>query len=166
MNAKKRTRIKLGPAGILLVFGLVCGVMAVIMTLVGMTDHTDHTERAPAVVSERQVEYDDDGDDRGEVEDVTIFVDYSAEGQDFTHVRLQGMNADDFQEGQELDVAYAPGAPEHVVTPQSTEDGAYDVFLYVGIGLFVLTLVLVAVSGLIFFLRRSAVRRAGGVRGF
>lgn len=134
----------LGPGTWPFVFGVVALGMGVFQVVVGMSDYTDHTERADAVVSERHVEVDYDNGQSSE--DVTVFVDYDAEGEAFTRVELEGLNPDDHYEGEELPVAYAPGEPDHVVTVQSTEEGAFDVFFYIGIAALVLSVPLLAVG--------------------
>ncbi|WP_017557507.1 DUF3592 domain-containing protein [Nocardiopsis baichengensis] len=137
---------KLGPGGAMLVIGFVLLIISTVMLVLGMSDYTDHTERADAVVSERRVEVTYTGNDRDRKdrrEEITVYVDYTAEDQDFTHVELMGLDNDDFQEGQRLTVAYAPGEAGDVVTVESTEEGAFDVFLYIGIAGAVLTAVLI-----------------------
>ncbi|RNL86913.1 DUF3592 domain-containing protein [Halostreptopolyspora alba] len=155
MKSKRtRTKKKLGLAGLVLVWGFVILIMGIVGTVIGMTDYTDHTETTEATVSERDVEvnYDDDGDRTGE--DVTIYVDYTAEGSDYTGVVLNGLNTDDYQEGRDLTVAYAPDEPGHVVTPESTEEGAYDFALHMGLVGIAVGLVMTAAGGGMWFLQK------------
>ncbi|MDA2812767.1 DUF3592 domain-containing protein [Nocardiopsis sp. RSe5-2] len=167
--AKRKSRKKnLGPGAPVAVFGLVLLILGVVMSIVGTTDYTDHTERADAVVSERLVEvtYEDEEREPDERrEEITVFVDYTAEGQDLERVELQGLDADDHYEGQELAVAYAPGEPGHVVTVPSTEEGAYDVFLYIGIAALVLSVPLL-VTGVLLTVKHVKRRSgAGSLKG-
>ncbi|MBB4931676.1 hypothetical protein F4561_002496 [Lipingzhangella halophila] len=158
-SKRKRTKRKLSLGGTVLTWGIIIFIAGVIGVIVGMTDYTDHTETVEADVSERQVEvnYDDDGDRTGE--DITIYVDYSAEGTDYTSVVLNGLNTDGYQEGQDLTVAYAPDDPGHVVTPESTEEGAYDFALYLGIvGIGVSVFVIAGGAGLLYLKKRGRLR--------
>jgi hypothetical protein len=61
----------------------------------------------------------------------TVYVGYRAEGREYPRVKLVGGGKQD-TEGETLDVAYAPGKPDHVVTPQSARKGAYDWGRYYG----------------------------------
>ncbi|MDA2804985.1 DUF3592 domain-containing protein [Nocardiopsis suaedae] len=140
----------------LVAFGVALLIVGVRQVAVGTTDYTDHTGRAEAVVSERLVERAD-FDDRREQE-ITVFVAYTAEGEDFTRVELEGLNSDDPWEGDELTVAYAPGEPGHVVTVPSTEEGAHAMSLYGGIAALALSVLLSgagAALGYRHFRRRS-----------
>lgn len=151
-SAKK----KIGPGGALIIIGFVALIIGTVMLVLGMSDYTDHTERADAVVSERRVEVTYTGNDRDRKdrrEEITVYVDYTAEDQDFTRVELTGLNTDDLQEGQRLPVAYAPGEAEDVVTVESTEEGAFDVFLSIGIAGVVLTAVLLP-TGIVLIARK------------
>lgn len=155
---------KFGPGLILVAFGVVALIMGAVQVVVGMADYTDHTGRADAVVSERLVEVDRDDDRRRE--DITVFVDYEAEGERFTRIELRGLNPDDHYEGDELPVAYAPGEPGHVVTVESTEEGAFDVFLYIGTTALVLSVPLLVTGVLLsarHYRRRSG--RPGPLKG-
>ncbi|MDA2804986.1 DUF3592 domain-containing protein [Nocardiopsis suaedae] len=168
--AKRSSRVKkkLGPGGAVTVFGIIALILGAVMLIVGTTDYTDHTERADAVVSERLVEvtYEDEEREPDERrEEITVFVDYTAEGQDLTRVELQGLNADDHYEGQELAVAYAPGEPGHVVTVPSTEEGAYDVFLYIGIAALVLSVPLLGAGALLIVKQVKRGSGAGSLKG-
>lgn len=139
---------RLTPARSLLLFGSMALLIGAISLLIGFTDYTDHTERADATVVERDVEVtrDSDGDKRTET---TIYVSYTAEGTEFAHIELAGFGATDFHEDDTLPVAFAPGAPDHVVTPQSAEEGAYDLALYGGVAIMISGAAALAAAGML-----------------
>ncbi|GAA1772019.1 hypothetical protein GCM10009834_32890 [Streptomonospora arabica] len=132
--------------GLAIVFAIPCGIAALVLliiggifTLVAQADYSGHTGRAEAVVSTVEVERDtvgsgDDGQGSDDV-DITVYVDYSAEGVEYSDVKLNGLNPDDHAEGERLTVAYDPAAPGDPVTVESTEEGAFDVFLWLGVGM-------------------------------
>ncbi|MUL44331.1 DUF3592 domain-containing protein [Streptomonospora sp. PA3] len=134
--------------------GILLAVAGVMLLVQGTTDYTDHTERAEATVVERDVDitYDDDGDRTGE--DVTVYVDYRAEGADHRRVDLEGLGSDSFHEGDTLTVAYAPGEPGHVVTTQSTDEDAYAFAFYLGLPIVAAGLGVTAL-GVVLRLRKS-----------
>ncbi|MDT0303069.1 DUF3592 domain-containing protein [Streptomonospora wellingtoniae] len=130
--------------GIAVVLAVLCGIFALvfliiggIFTLIAQADYSAHTGRAEAVVSEVEVERDDIGTDDNDDNDVdiTVYVDYRAEGGEYNRVPLSGLNPDDHAEGERLTVAYDPADPGNPVTVESTEEGAFDVFLWLGIGM-------------------------------
>lgn len=134
-------------------FAFVLLLIGAVFTYVGTLDHRDYTGRAEATVVERDVDVDVDRDSRerrDRDEDVTVYVSYRAEGRDFAREPLNGLNPDDYREGDRLTVAYEPGAPGYAVTEESTEEGAYDVFGYIGIPLAVLGLVLAGAAVFVF----------------
>ncbi|MDA8369742.1 MAG: DUF3592 domain-containing protein [Nocardiopsaceae bacterium] len=122
---------------------VICGVLTLVLLAVGgiffllsRADYSDHTGRAEAVVTE--VVMTDDGSigsDRDEAGDTDVYVDYEAEGQSYSRVKLNGLNPSSYSTGEALTVAYDPADPGDPVTVESTEPGAFDVFGYVGIGL-------------------------------
>ncbi|MDA0567376.1 DUF3592 domain-containing protein [Streptomonospora sp. S1-112] len=132
-----------------LVGALVCGGFALILLVIGIifffvsrADYSDHTGRAEAVVSDVVVTDDTDTGPRrpgesgsGGSDDIDVYVDYTAEGQQFTRAELSGLNPSDYSEGETLTVAYDPADPGDPVTAASTEPGAFRVFGYIGMGL-------------------------------
>ncbi len=156
MKQSNRTgrKVKLSMPATVVLTGVLVLVGGIVGVVVGMTDYTDHTERAEATVSNRVVDYDYEDGER-QKEDVTIYVDYTVEGTNHNGVVLEGLDSDDFQEGQDLTVAYASGDPAHVVTPQSTEEGAYDFALYLGIATLVVGLIVLVTGGALMIVKKQ-----------
>ncbi|WP_017594969.1 DUF3592 domain-containing protein [Nocardiopsis potens] len=121
------------------VFTLVLLIIGTVFTVLGSQDYSGHTGRAEAVVTRVDREIDRrPGDDRRKRVDYDVYVGYQVDGTDYSDVRLNGLDADDYGEGDTLTVAYEPGAPDSPVTVQSTEEGALDLFRPLGIGALVL----------------------------
>ncbi|PRX95771.1 DUF3592 domain-containing protein [Allonocardiopsis opalescens] len=136
-------------------------VMGVIFTAVGGIDYTSYTGRAEAVVVEVITERNTvgSGSDRRSRVDTDTYVGYTAEGQEFGRVLLNGLNPDSYAEGQSLTVAYDPANPGSPVTVASTEPGAMDTFRWVGIALLVAGGV-VAVVAVVLIVKLVSGRRA------
>lgn len=149
MAKLRGSRKRFSPQTSVLVFGLLVLLTGGVALFVGMTDYTDHTERVEATVGERDVdiERDSDGDRVGK--DITVYVDYTVGQESYQDMQLYGLNTDNYREGESLTVAYAPDDPEHVVTPRSTEPGAYDFAWYVGLVAIVVGVVITAVGGVL-----------------
>ncbi|WP_170181518.1 DUF3592 domain-containing protein [Haloactinospora alba] len=154
MAKLRATRKRLSPQASVLGVGLIVLLVGCVALFVGMTDYTDHTERVEATVEERDVdiERDSDGDRVGK--DITVYVDYTVEQESYRDMQLYGLGTDDYHEGESLTVAYAPDEPEHVVTPRSTEPGAYDLAWYAGLVVVVVGVVITAVGGVMMRLRK------------
>ncbi|MFD0775301.1 DUF3592 domain-containing protein [Streptomonospora algeriensis] len=116
---------------------LILLVLGGIFLAVGQADYSDYTGRAEALVSAREqtTETRGTGDDKRTETDIEVFVDYEAEGREFTSVRLNGLNPTSYHGGDELTVAYDPADPGAPVTEQSTEEGAFDLFLWIAVGM-------------------------------
>ncbi|KIH99492.1 hypothetical protein LP52_07450 [Streptomonospora alba] len=120
--------------------GLVSLILLIIggvFLAVGQADYSDYTGRAEALVSAREqtTETRGTGDNKRTQTDIDVFVDYEAEGREFTSVKLNGLNPSSYNEGDELTVAYDPADPGDPVTAQSTEEGAFDLFLWLAVGM-------------------------------
>ncbi|WP_186356664.1 DUF3592 domain-containing protein [Streptomonospora sp. PA3] len=160
-SAAPRTARRAVSLAVALPIGLAAFILLIIggiFVMVGQADYSAYTGRAEAVVSARETTTDvrGTGDDRRTDTDIEVYVDYEAEGQQYTSVRLSGLNPDSYHEGERLTVAYDPAAPGDPVTAQSTEEGAFDLFLWLGVGLLAVGGVggLIAVVLLIAALRR------------
>ncbi|GAA4930163.1 hypothetical protein GCM10023224_07250 [Streptomonospora halophila] len=115
-----------------MVIGAIPAVGGGLQIFQGTTDYSDHTARAEATVVEREVAVSASGPGEPAVEEITVYVDYRAEGAEHDRVELAGLGADAYQEGDRLTVAYAPGEPGHAATPRSTGAWAYSWRLLLG----------------------------------
>ncbi|PSK99901.1 uncharacterized protein DUF3592 [Murinocardiopsis flavida] len=160
----RRTHIRGGGRilGVLVLagFAFVLTLIGGIFSFVGTLDYREYTGRADATVVERRVESDTDTGTsrqrRDDDVDITVYVDYQAEGRTFEHVTLNGLNPDDHQEGDRVQVAYPPGEPGEIVTVASTEEGAFRIFGYIGVPLLVLGLALAGAAVFVLVRRRRS----------
>ena len=128
-----RIRNWLGRPRTLLISGVLVMFVGGGILAEGFTDYTDHTARTPATVVDVDTTVTRSGTTGSRQEKVdAVYVAYWAEGRRYFDVKLEGIGSTEPSWGETIKVAYAPGKPGHVVTPESTKQGAYDASLYIG----------------------------------
>lgn len=129
-----REGVPLLAAGVILLAGCLIGGG---MVKESQKDYSSYTERTTAVVSAVEEYEDSDGDDRER-----YFVDFTAEGQEFSHQSLRGSHSGEPEVGDEFVLAYPPGDPEKAVTESRLDARTGHIFLAVGLGIMALTAVI------------------------
>ncbi|KIH99460.1 hypothetical protein LP52_07455 [Streptomonospora alba] len=115
------------------VFAVLCGILALVMLFIGGVlllfgheDYADYTGRAEAVVNAVESE---EGSGI-----TTAYVDFRADGREYTRVALYGMNVPELSGGDRLTVAYDPADPGgEVTTVESTDGKVHDTLFWPGV---------------------------------
>lgn len=137
-----------------LLFLVVCSLIGQGLVRMALVDYSSYTERVTAVVTEVEPFRDKNGNRRER-----IYVDYQVGQEYFEHQHLSGSWSSTPQEGDTVELAFPPGAPEDAVTVSMLDEGTQQALLWVGIGVIAFGVVLFVV-----LLWVSCARRAGRPR--
>jgi len=134
---RRRSRVAVAAGAFIAV---IAGIIGGTLFGVSLKDYSDYTQHTTATVVDVQT----NASSRSHARDgstYTVHIDYEADGQTFSRVRMQGVITGTPTVGETVDLAYPPGRPADAVTAQTTLASTTQVLRWIGIGLVVLALI-------------------------
>ncbi|QAY60686.1 DUF3592 domain-containing protein [Microbacterium protaetiae] len=135
--ARPRARSSALAIAAVVFLALIAGLIGGVLIALSQVDYTGYTERTTATVTDI-VTKTGGGTGHHGVTTHTYYLDFEADGQTFTHERLQGVTTGTVQIGDTIELAYPPGQPHKAVTVDTTHASTSLFELLFGIGLLVL----------------------------